>query len=279
MEKKRNHNKGFTLVELLIATAIVSIVMVMVTQFMSTTSATTGKTRKNLEIQTEAMEVGSQMSDALIQATYVRVQVSDDETSPVSKDLVVDNYPNYLSSTPQKIILDEATSQLLNAAGTAYQVSHDGTLKEVQSFRALTKGRTAGEPLYVKPKYIYMLYQRKIGGSPAEKAYVIFKFDGNKVFMDRGTYDSLGTTTADGFDQAVSSIDGKIAVDNGKSVLLTQHVSSYLFSADTEANTLFLDMIFDNLRSSSATFHYKETIMLRNSNVLTVQPQKMFKKP
>lgn len=279
MEKKRNHNKGFTLVELLIATAIVSIVMVMVTQFMSTTSATTGKTRKNLEIQTEAMEVGSQMSDALIQATYVRVQVSDDETSPVSKDLVVDNYPNYLSSTPQKIILDEATSQLLNAAGTAYQVSHDGTLKEVQSFRALTKGRTAGEPLYVKPKYIYMLYQRKIGGSPAEKAYVIFKFDGNKVFMDRGTYDSLGTTTADGFDQAVSSIDGKIAVDNGKSVLLTQHVSSYLFSADTEANTLFLDMIFDNPRSSSATFHYKETIMLRNSNVLTVQPQKMFKKP
>ena len=48
LSKARKHNQGFSLIELLIALTILSIVMIMVVQFMSTSSAAYRKNEKNL---------------------------------------------------------------------------------------------------------------------------------------------------------------------------------------------------------------------------------------
>ena len=56
-------------------------------------------------------------------------------------------------------------------------------------------------------------------------------------------------------------------------------MSDCYFSADTEANTVFLDMLFENEKFEGYTYNYVEAIVLRNSNVLTVPPQQMYKLP
>ena len=75
---KRRHNQGFSLIELLIAMTILSIVMVMVVQFMSTTSGAYRKNKKNLNLQTDTMQIMEQMSDILMQAQYVQIETSDE---------------------------------------------------------------------------------------------------------------------------------------------------------------------------------------------------------
>ena len=298
LKNQMNKNKGFSLIELLIAITLLSIVMIMVTQFMSTTSGALSKTKKNLNLQTEAMEVGEQLSDALAQATYIRVCTQDniiyeldnnlndkrkkrEESAAGSIDgqLVVDNYPNYLGTNNRKIILDTSNYKLVNESGTSYPISGDGDQTEdIQSFRILTKNNVAGSPLYVKPKYIYLQYQKKVNGTESE-AYVIYCFKNKEIYMARGSMSELGgAVLADGYLEAVSTVESKSAKEKGKNGLLTESLSDCYFSADTDANTVFLDMLFLDSRYKKYTYNYTETIVLRNSNVLTVPPQKMFKK-
>lgn len=145
MKKQKLHNKGFSLIELLIAMAVFSIVMLMVVEFMAITSGAYRKTKKNLNVQTEALQVMEQMSDTLMQAAYIRVSSSDDklyeieydtsaskhkrtitttsETMPY--DLVPDNYVNYLRTgdsynLDQDAILNMATYDIVDIKGKVY---------------------------------------------------------------------------------------------------------------------------------------------------------------
>lgn len=301
MENQMNKNKGFSLIELLIAVAILSIVMIMVTQFMSTTSGALSKTKKNLAIQTEAMELGEQLSDSLAQATYIRVCTKDNVTYKLNNqldsnkrknrtasaegsvkvgssnaELVVDNYPNYLKNgdSSRKIILNDTNYTLVNESGKAYPLSGDEDTTAVQSFRLLTSNNIASEPLYVLPKYIYLRYQKKVNGTENE-AYVIYYFKDKEIYMDRG--DLSGTLLADGYQNAVNKVTTKSAKGKGENGLLTENLTDCYFSANSEENTVILDMLLTDSRYNKYTYNYTETVLLRNSNVLTVKPQKMFR--
>lgn len=286
MRDQMKKNKGFSLIELLIAVTLLSIIMIMVTQFMGTTSGALTKTRKNLNLQTEAMEVGTQISDSIVQATYIRVRTQDGTAYPlnntldserkkrdpgtgksITRDLVVDNYPNYLKAgeTNRKIIVDEAAGYtLVDESKTRYPLADDEDSTSVQTFRNLT---ATGGPYYVKPEYIYLRYMEKVGGIE-EEAYVIFHFTGKEIYMDRGKIADL--SGADGFEDAVTKM-------SGAGSLLTEDLSDCYFSADADTNTVILDILFENERFKQYTYNYAETILLRNSNVLTVPPQKLYK--
>ena len=288
MESRMNKNRGFSLIELLVAMAILSIIMIMVVQFMSTSSGALSKTKKNLNLQTEAMEIGEQFSDALVQATYIRVCTQDGKLYELDNDLenerkkrqetdkgfaginqlVVDNFPNYLGSVDERrIILDDSSYKLVDESGAAYS--------DARSFRILTSG--SPEQLYVKPKYIYIQYQKKINGSES-KAYVIYYFTSNKIYMDRGDLPVLGTN--DGYDDAVTAVDTAAAGNNGlltESISISGSLPDCYFTANTTKDTVALDILFKDTRYNQYTYNYVETIQLRNSNVLTVAPQKMYK--
>lgn len=279
-----NKNKGFSLIELLIAVTLLSIIMLIVSQFMSNTSWALTKAKKNQNIQTEAMEVGSQFSDTLMQATYIRVRTQDGkmydfdtslgsnnrkqraltDKGSVGGDLVVDNYPNCIDNATDRQIILNNNYKLVANDGNAYQ-------DDVVSFRKLMKNRSSNEKsLYVKPKYIYIQYKKKDTNPSATDditCYVIYYFKDNEVYMNRS---EVSPDKTDGFDAAVNSLSSKAS-------LLTDNVSDCYFSADTEANTVFLDMLFENKKFKGYTYNYVETIVLRNSNVLTVPPQQLYK--
>jgi prepilin-type N-terminal cleavage/methylation domain-containing protein len=191
MTRQLNKNKGFSLVELLIAIAILSIIMVMVSAFMTSTLKASTKTKLDMRLQSEAQQIYYQMSDILMQATYIRVTTKDgafyqydssgDEftevtTTGTQKDFVPDNYCNYQANTgtdSKKVIVDFNSFMLMSEDGTktypdakesggsAIDIDSDDTLKNdpLQSFRVFSMAE--GTPLYIVPEYIYIEYSTK----------------------------------------------------------------------------------------------------------------------
>lgn len=70
---KRKHNQGFSLVELLIAIAILSLIMIALASFMGTTTNSYVRSRNDIELQQTGQEVFDMISDKLMQAKLVRI--------------------------------------------------------------------------------------------------------------------------------------------------------------------------------------------------------------
>jgi len=223
-----NRNKGFSLIELLVAIAVMSIIMVMVVQMMGNSSVILRKTNKKLELQTEALEFREQFSDIVMQATYIRVETADKKTytldtgidssaknkrkriatsvGDINGTLVSDNYPNYklAGSNNYDIYMKSADYTLYCIDNTKTVHNSDS----YQSFRKLLDGVSSGNPYYVKPSYIYIRYH--IDNSANTENYAIFRFVDNSgsysVFADKGTITNTNTATDDGFNAAKTAV-------------------------------------------------------------------------
>ena len=187
MNKQMNQNKGFSLIELLIAIAILAIIMVMISGFVSSTVAADRRTKRDMQMQEEAQRIYSQLSDAIMQATYIRVQAADDKvyeydaaknectdvSSSVSlgtKHFVPDDYCNYQiqykgQEYPRKVIVNFDDFTLVNEKDKTYPVagaaSIDNDTELVKSFRALKQTDSTTNlttEYFIQPKYIYIEY-------------------------------------------------------------------------------------------------------------------------
>lgn len=289
-----NRNKGFSLIELLVAIAVMSIIMVMVVQMMGNSSVILRKTNKKLELQTEALEFREQFSDIVMQATYIRVETADKKTytldtgidssaknkrkriatsvGDINGTLVSDNYPNYklAGSNNYDIYMKSADYTLYCIDNTKTVHNSDS----YQSFRKLLDGVSSGNPYYVKPSYIYIRYH--IDNSANTENYAIFRFVDNSgsysVFADKGTVTNTNTATDDGFNAAKTAVDAK----SGYTGLMSENVKDVYFSVDAVGNSAFVDMQFENAKYINQTYEYRDTISLRNSYAITVAPNKMF---
>lgn len=307
MFKKKNRNRGFTLVELLISMAILSIMMLMVVQFMSSTVMVNKKTKSNLKAQTEAKEVMSSISDNLMQANYVKVVPrsntvyvmnkttgssrteelstgSSTITFPVDMCLVPDNYGNYVRNVAtdpdeRKVIIDMDTYELLaeKVSDGAYPLSGDLEVDvHARSFRIL---KQSGEYLYVEPAYIYAEYIRTNSSGNDVLCNLIYRFDydttSNKlksIYLYRSSEETdIGSQTAGRYNSAKVAVNGLTGSDG----LLTKNASDFYLSADAEGNALFVDALF---KIKGYQYNSSDTINFRNSNVLTVRPQNAYKK-
>ena len=292
-------NKGFSLVELLVAIAVMSIILVMVVQMMGNSSVALRKTRKKLELQTEAMEFREQFSDILMQANYIRVMSADKVTytldtgidstnknkrkrdvtavGTVTGSLVSENYPNQTAPGDANldIYMNQGTYTLYgkDRSGTQYPVSIDPM---IQSMRILTDGAPLGQSYYIIPSYIYVRYQRDETNNTEQYAMFHFVKDGDsyKVFVDKGTINNIDTSVVDGFFTAKSYVDSKAGI-NG---LMSDKVKDVYFSADVAANTVYVDIQFENAKYINQTYEYRDAISLRNTYALSVPPNKMYMK-
>lgn len=287
-------NKGFSLVELLVAIAVMSIILVMVVQMMGSSSVALRKTKKKLELQTEAMEFREQFSDIVMQATYIRVltkdkklytfdtelsdknrrkrDVADDGT--INGTLVTDSYPDYTNPANRKldIYMNQNDYTLF---GRDKAGDYPSTIGPEQSFRILTDGTTSGKPHYIIPAYIYVRYQPTLDADRAVVAeeYAIYKFtDDKKVYVAKGTITNAKTLVGDGFATAKTSVDGA----SGYNGLMSDKVNDVYFSADVDANTVYIDIQFENAKYINQTYEYRDSIVLRNTYTLTVPPNKMY---
>ena len=342
MDTTRKRNQGFSLIELLIAMTILSIVMVMVVQFMSTTSGAYQKNKKNLNLQTDSMQIMEQISDTLMQANYIRIQTKDKGMYTITRtyessrpkreiavstvyptnteDFVPDNYGNYAidssyDNSVRKAIVDFDNFQILDeSSGSRYPLSTDGDYStsngDVVSFRKMKKD---DKYQYVKPDNIYVEYPTTevVSGVTVEKTeHVMYHItdvvddndDTCAIYMIR--YKTNSSTKDQNFAYAKSLMysyltsaanHGKGSADastftNGtesdvvrkalreqqtRAGLVTDHVSDFYISADSEGNAILFDVLFKN---GGYEYNCVDTVICRNSNVLTVRPQKLFKK-
>ncbi len=155
IQRKKQLNRGFSLIELLIAMTIISIVMLMVVSFMSSTSAAYKKTLSNQEVQKESDAVNANLESMMMSANYVRISSKDGKfyeltygdnnsysaTAVASKscpgyDFVPDNYPNYVSgygkaTDESKDVILNTDFQIITSDGKRYPLSDNSLYEEV----------------------------------------------------------------------------------------------------------------------------------------------------
>lgn len=73
MNKKLNSNRGFTLIELIIAIAVLAFLMTAISSLMTSSLITNRKTQADIEVQTTAQETYNKITDALMQAKSIYV--------------------------------------------------------------------------------------------------------------------------------------------------------------------------------------------------------------
>ena len=303
MSKTKKVNQGFSLIELLIAVTILSIVMIMVVQFMSTSSAAHRKTKKNLSVQTEAMQVLEQMSDTLMQAEYVRVMSMDGTMYTITQDsagerkitpetavgtfdydFVPDNYGNYAewcdySYGNREVVVNFDTYELVDkATGDNYPLDSDADAgREVRSFRALKNG---ADYSYIMPKYIYVEYATVRDDGTEATAHVVYyitdikdaKEGTRSLYLYRYETDDPVNKRSLGYNFACGHT--AIRENLGEDGLITENLKDFYLSADSEGNAFLTNMLFSD---GGYEYNTVETINFRNSNVLTVRPQKLYK--
>ncbi|MDE5864020.1 MAG: prepilin-type N-terminal cleavage/methylation domain-containing protein [Lachnospiraceae bacterium] len=315
MSSQINRNRGFTIVELLISMALLSIVMVMVVQFMSSTVAANRKTKENLRAQTEAKEVMTSIMDSLVPANYVQVRPYVGTVYEMSKDngsrkealseqtgsiavtlssnttIVPDNYGNYVRNTDtnpdeRKVIIDMDTYKLLGEKTTdgPYPLSDDldKATADARSFRIL-KQEVDGDLsyLYIKPMYIYAEYNvTDSAGNITGVSNVIYYFK----------YKSGGQLESIYLYRSPETSSMSINTETRWYKALIQ--ASSLATAGSDKGLLTKN-ISDFYLSADAEgeaflvdalfdvdgylYNAADTINFRNSSVLTVRPQNAYK--
>ena len=82
----KNDNKGITLIELLVSLAILSIFMVTVTFFLSTSTKSVNQTKKQVQVQQDAKELYEILNSTIMQASSVRIRTDHSITGPTTSD-------------------------------------------------------------------------------------------------------------------------------------------------------------------------------------------------
>lgn len=301
--KRMQRNKGFTLVELLISMALLSIIMLIVVQFMSTTTAAQKRTKYNLKAQTAANELMNNISDTMAQASYVRVVPAEakvyektsgtriepmvegtsnptSDSSSFAFDLVPDDYGNYVRNTDtntknRKVIVDMDTYQLVGEKqGTVYPLTNDLEAKgtDVRSFRCMKqKSGPNVKYLYVKPAYIYVEYNGRTtnegGDLENHLYYVMYRFDYSEPDSAK-VYMVRGETnhnTSEKLAAAKSAVDA-LSDEDG---LLTDDLEDFYLSCDAEGGAFMLDALMD---VKGYMYNATTTVAVRNTEVLTAKP-------
>ncbi|MCM1179079.1 MAG: prepilin-type N-terminal cleavage/methylation domain-containing protein [Clostridium sp.] len=299
-----NRNQGFSLVELLISMALLSIIMLMVVQFMSTTTMANRKTRNNLQVQTEASMVMSNLEDTLMAASYVSIipgsasafdlegvtsmdeadreatknttSLTTDKLANVTYHLVPDSYGEYCKpaavTDARQAIVNMDTYQLAaKAKGTYYPLSGDIESGDKRSFRVLNQG---GKNYYVRPVNIYLEYYTEQPSGDQYLNFAIYSLCGNAD----GTYSLYMYRSPENVDESGKKNRLIRAQANcpttGSDGLLTSHLQDFYVTADVEGNALKFNFVSE---VGKYKYNVVETVKFRNSNVLTVSSQKLYK--
>ncbi|MFV0342907.1 MAG: PilW family protein [Anaerocolumna sp.] len=108
LNNKGLNNKGLTLVELLVAMAIATIVICSITYFMATSSKSYSKANDEATLQIEAQTILNQLNELIIEAYNVKMNESTNTVTIYSKDL---NY--YIKLQDQKLLLNKKKSNVV----------------------------------------------------------------------------------------------------------------------------------------------------------------------
>lgn len=151
MKKTTKSNSGFTLIELVIAMAILAFLMTAICSFMGTGVMNFKKTKADIDVHTSAQDVYDQIADAIMAANNLVIcaYVIDgtlDGTTATSTDatfLTAGDVSDELMSGPYYFVKDDKMkAELLTGTMSRYVISNEG----VKKYEDLPEGAR----LYVK---------------------------------------------------------------------------------------------------------------------------------
>lgn len=283
---KKKSNQGFSLVELLIAIAILAIIMVGIARFMGSTTKTYNKTRHDLEIQEAGQQVFDMMSDKIMQAKEIRIGMNGKEYAILGANESV------------KIAVD---GSLVDDSDS--KVATSGAHRELYAMQYLTKDDVEGLPDAAKKiDYIAIYYERSVT-SDSDTAYGpvvdVFYFYNDCIYMLRheggkrsnslNPNDDGGTVVSNmnhyeqlGMDSMMNSGIKDISTLSESELLdarvceNVKNLYGYVIPAD---NAIYLQLDLEKNNNSNTS---QGVITIRNSYVLVpkgVSPSKVSSSP
>ena len=115
---KKLNNKGLTLIELLVSLAILSIFMITVTYFVTTTTRSTKKTKQQLTVQQDSKEVYETLRDTIMQASCVVINT----TGLASGDASGSASASSASGDPDTLVRKTSGFEAALSSGTEVQL-------------------------------------------------------------------------------------------------------------------------------------------------------------
>lgn len=240
---KGKNNQGFSLVELLIAIAILSLIMIALASFMGTTTNSYVRSRNDREIQQAGQEVFDMIADKLMQAQLVRIGTDTKEYTTVGTGGSV------------KVGADFA---LLDNNGAPVTTSYGSRSR--YSFDALTEGTiTDTNPI----RYIAIIYERARGDGTYGPARDVYCFYEDRVYLFSWDYsDSRPSSYNDGnntdADKTLAELEPA----------LDATISSALTSTDPPSSTAETNYLVCNTISYDGTAPAVSVYALPDENAL-----------
>ncbi len=270
--KQKLNNKGFTFVELVVAVAILSIVMVSVVSFMGTVTSVYSRTHHGNEVQDQSQEVYDQISSCIMQANKV-ILYGAPENSSGSFDST-NSY--YVTNDQKNVIGVDASGNLVNSNKKTMglvipRVDTSGSAAgttgvQVRAFQSLERYDDATSSYVykrVKVKALYFEYQSKIGADYVTCAATFVIGDDGNLYLNR--HYSTDTNYA-----TYSAGSGEYArLDLGQSddsiLCKTVKEDGFQIVIDANGNSIGLAMDFDN---KSMIYDTLGMVKIRNNAVL-----------
>lgn len=305
---KKKYNQGFSLVELVLAVAILGIIMLAIASFMSTTTTTYTRTKNDTELQRTGQEVFDMISDKIMQASYIRIGRDGKEYVIEGTNQSVLATCDTCSGTGRVVNLGTTldcsacygtgkTTKLAEEDGTP--VAEAGNSYPLYSFAALSEDNTknieyisiyyegyvdfAGEEGYGKiidtyyfdsTEHAIYLYRYAEGVRASSKDSVTPEGTyANNPITNTGTADKqqLADTFFDGTNDGIIKIKELGSLTDKEEHLVCKNVTSMHGYAVPEENAIYLQIDLDK---SGMTNVAMGMITIRNSYVLQPRPEK-----
>lgn len=130
MRKVKQNNNGFSLIELIIALAVMAFLMLSVSSFMGSSVSQTKKERADVRMQTQAQETYGLITDAIMQSSEI---VIEGYTTASDSDIHFEKVGDTTSATMTKkfYVKDKKTAEAIINSPSSYGISGSVALSDI----------------------------------------------------------------------------------------------------------------------------------------------------
>lgn len=279
---KKKHNQGFSLVELILAVAILAIIMVAIASFMSTTTRTYRRTKNDTELQRTGQELFDMVSDKIMQATCIRIGTVTITTDADGNAVKSDPREYAILGTNGSTKADADTGKLLKENGADAGMSYMNY--GMYTFEVLAEDSTRSV------EYITVYYEGNAtfgsssGYGPIIDTYY-FDYDSGEVYLYRynggvryrgndtstdgkPVQNNIGVSSRDAMDSWVNTTIKPLSDFTDTDLekhLVCKNVSNIHAYAISDENAIYLQI---DLEKGGMTNTSQGMITIRNSYIL-----------
>lgn len=134
MSRKEQRNSGFSLIELIIALAVLAFLMLAVSSFMGSSVSQTKKEQADVKVQTQAQEVYSLITDSIMQANEI-LMVGYVASNPDDVKFTKPGEATTATFTKKFYVKDKTTADALVKDPSAYGVSGSVSKADIVYFK------------------------------------------------------------------------------------------------------------------------------------------------